>query len=171
MDQRAGAFMFVAADRLTGDPVDVSEPVDPAAHQHRMHGRGRHAELTGDLHRAKPLTPPQPHDLPHQMRWGLGRTAARPRGPISHPGRTLDPVPGGPLRRRAGRDHEHLRRRRTGPAAIDNELGKTQPGARGQRSVSVGHEGLRSVKRFLDSSTSQPEAFACLNDRPTSTHR
>jgi hypothetical protein len=35
--------------------------------------------------------------------------------------------------------------------------------------ISVGHEGLRFVKRFLESSTSQPEAFACLSDRPTST--
>ena len=40
MQQRARVIVFVAADRLTGDPVDTGQPVDPAADQHRVHGRG-----------------------------------------------------------------------------------------------------------------------------------
>ena len=30
--------MFVAADRFAGDPIDVGEPVEPAADQHGVHG-------------------------------------------------------------------------------------------------------------------------------------
>jgi hypothetical protein len=41
VQQRAGMVVFVAADRFTGAPVDMRQPVDPAADQHRMHGRGR----------------------------------------------------------------------------------------------------------------------------------
>ena len=38
-------------------------------------------------------------------------------------------------------------------------LASRKPSFRGQGSISVGHEGLPAVKRFIDSSTSQPEAF------------
>lgn len=34
---------FVAADRFAGEPVDVAQPVDPAADQDGVHGRGRNA--------------------------------------------------------------------------------------------------------------------------------
>ncbi|OLM08679.1 hypothetical protein Ae505Ps2_6066 [Pseudonocardia sp. Ae505_Ps2] len=57
MDQRAGMGVLVAAQRFAGDPVDVGEPVDPAAHQDRVHGRGGHTEPPGDLDRAQPVPP------------------------------------------------------------------------------------------------------------------
>jgi hypothetical protein len=38
VDQLAGAFTLIAADRFAGDPVDVGQPVDPAADRHGMHG-------------------------------------------------------------------------------------------------------------------------------------
>jgi hypothetical protein len=44
-------------------------------------------------------------------------------------------------------------------SSLDGQASKTQTSTRGQQGISVGHEGLRPVKRFLDSSTSQPEAF------------
>jgi hypothetical protein len=169
MDQRAGMVVFVAAQRLTGHPIDMTEPADPAAHEHGMHRRGRQAELAGDLHRAETVPRPQLHDLPNDGLRGLGRAGLRSRAAIGHPGRSLVSVPTGPLASGARRHHEHLRRRRVRPALLDDELGQPQAGARGQLGISVGHEGLRSVKRYLDSSTSQPEAFVCLNDRPNST--
>src|SRR5688500_14763623 len=48
VDQVAGALMLVASDRLSGRPVEVAEPVEPAADQDRVHGRGLHAEPVGD---------------------------------------------------------------------------------------------------------------------------
>jgi hypothetical protein len=53
VDQRAGIGVFVAAQGFAGDPVDVGESVDPAAHQDRVHGRGGQAEAAGDLNRAE----------------------------------------------------------------------------------------------------------------------
>ena len=117
VDQRAGMVVLVAAQRFAGDPVDVGEPVDPAPHQHRVHGRGRHPEPAGDLDRAEPVTPPQRHDPPHHLRAGLGRAAVRPRAAVGHPGRPFGAVAVGPLLRGARRDHEHLGRRGIGPAA------------------------------------------------------
>ena len=54
VDQRPGMVMFVAADRLPGDPVDPGQPVGPAADQDRMDGGGRQAEPAADLDRAEP---------------------------------------------------------------------------------------------------------------------
>ena len=67
VDQRAGVSVFVAAQRFAGDPVDAEEPVDLSPDQHRVHRRGRHADEPADLHRSQPATPPQSHDLAHQL--------------------------------------------------------------------------------------------------------
>jgi len=40
-------LVFVPADPLTGDPVDVGEPVEQAPHQYRVHRGGLHPELVG----------------------------------------------------------------------------------------------------------------------------
>jgi len=45
----AGVRVFIAADQFSGGAVDVAEPVEPTAHQHRVHGRGGHAEPVTDL--------------------------------------------------------------------------------------------------------------------------
>ena len=42
---------------------------------------------------------------------------------------------------------------------IDNQTRQSKTCFRGQFSVNVGHEGLLVMKRILDNSTSQPEAF------------
>ncbi|MBE1494225.1 hypothetical protein H4696_001325 [Amycolatopsis lexingtonensis] len=166
MDQRSGMVVFVAAQRFAGDPVDVGEPVDPATHQYRVQRGCRQAEPAGDLDRAQPVTPPQPHDRPHHRPRSAGRAAVGTAAAISHPGYTFDAVTIGPLRGRLRRDHEHFRCGGVGPALLDDQAGESESGAWGQGGVRVGHEGLRWVKRFLDSSTSQPEAFTCLCDRP-----
>src|SRR5215203_860116 len=51
VDQRSWVRVLEATQGFTGDPIDVREPVDPAAHKHRVHRRGRDTELTGDLDR------------------------------------------------------------------------------------------------------------------------
>ena len=53
VDQRAGVVVLVAAQRFAGDAVEMGQPVDPAPHQHRVHGRGGQAEPAGDLDRAE----------------------------------------------------------------------------------------------------------------------
>jgi len=57
VDQRAGRVVLVAADRFAGVPVDVREPVEPAADQDRVHGRGGQVQPGADLDRAKPAAP------------------------------------------------------------------------------------------------------------------
>ena len=41
VDQRTRVGVLVAAQWFTGDPVDSTQTVDPAADQHGVHGRGR----------------------------------------------------------------------------------------------------------------------------------
>src|SRR5688572_28437243 len=77
VQHRAGGVVLVAADRLAGGPVDVGEPVYPAAHQHRVHRGGGHTHPVGDGHRAQPLLPPQVHDLAHDWLRGAPRAAVR----------------------------------------------------------------------------------------------
>jgi hypothetical protein len=58
---------------LADGAVDVGEPVEPAADQHRVHrGRGQ-PESVGDLDRAQPLLPAQVHDLAHDRPRGAPR--------------------------------------------------------------------------------------------------
>ena len=57
--------MLVSPEGFSGDPVDATESVDPAAHQNRMDGRGCQPELATNLNWAESLTPAQPHDLAH----------------------------------------------------------------------------------------------------------
>lgn len=110
VDQGAGLLVFVAADRLTGGAVDVGEPVDPTADQHRVHGRGRHVESIGDLDRTEPLFPPQVHDLAHDrgrrpvrlMMRGRGRPASR-RDPPRDTGRPTSSLSA--RTRRSARQH------------------------------------------------------------------
>jgi hypothetical protein len=71
MDQRAGMSMLITTQRLAGDTVDMGQPVDPAPGQHRVHRRARHIEPTSDLNRTEPATPPQAHDLAHNLGLGL----------------------------------------------------------------------------------------------------
>jgi hypothetical protein len=61
--------VFVAADRLTGHPVDMAVPVEPAAHQHCMHRGGGQAELVTDRDRSESTFTAQVHDLAdHRLR-------------------------------------------------------------------------------------------------------
>jgi hypothetical protein len=43
VDQRAGVRVLVTPDRFTRHTIDVAEPVQSTPHQHRVHGRGWHA--------------------------------------------------------------------------------------------------------------------------------
>ena len=88
VQQCAGMIVFVAADRLTGRPVEVGEPIQAAADQHRVHRRGRHTQPGADLHRPEPFAPSQVHDRPHERlrgpagdRCGREDRSAIPAGP------------------------------------------------------------------------------------------
>lgn len=123
----------------------------------------RHRTRTADLHR--PEAPPAPrfHDLFHQFRRRLRRHPVRAAGSISPPRSTICPIPGSPLPGRDRRHHEQLRRRGRGPSALDDQPCESKTGARGQRSVSVGHEGLlvgEAVPRQLHSTTGRPSSIS-----------
>lgn len=70
--------MLVAAQGFAGDPVQARQPVDPAADQYGVHGRGGHAEPAGNLDRAESVAPSQPDDTAYQVCWGLGRARVLP---------------------------------------------------------------------------------------------
>jgi hypothetical protein len=97
VDQRAGLVVFVAADRFTGAPVEVGQPVQPAADQHGVHRRGRQAQLVTYLDRPEPLPPAQPHDPLHHRPRGPRRAPQRAAGPVLHV-TDLRPVTGGAQR-------------------------------------------------------------------------
>jgi hypothetical protein len=70
VEQVAGCGVFIAADRFPADPVEVAEPVEPAPHEHRVHGRGGQAEPVTDADRSESSFPAQVHDLADQRRRG-----------------------------------------------------------------------------------------------------
>src|SRR4051794_7692421 len=53
----SSSLLLVAADRLAGARVDVTESVPPAAHQPRVPRRGLDIEPPADLHRPQPVPP------------------------------------------------------------------------------------------------------------------
>ncbi len=77
VQQIPGMGVFVAAHRLTGDPVEVREAVDPTAHQHPVRGGRRTPDPGGDLDRPEALLPAQVHDLAHHGRGGLAGAVVR----------------------------------------------------------------------------------------------
>jgi hypothetical protein len=165
--------MFIATDRFTGGSVDVGEPVDPAAHQDRVHGRCRHRETIADLNRTQALFPAQVHDLAHDRHWGAVRLPIWPRGAVAHPRWPLRAIASGPLRCGLPRHVITLGRASRRPAVVDDEPRQPQPGTRGQSSVgmgSVGHEDLLVVERFLGSSTPHREVFTRLRPQIVSSH-
>jgi hypothetical protein len=122
--------MFVTPQGFAGDAVDAGQVVDPTPGQHRVHGRGRHVRPAADLHGPQPVTPPHANHPAHHLGPGPGRTHVRSRAAVGHPGRTL------------GRKRARLNRARGVKAAFAWDT-----------------KASWLVKRFLDSSTSQPEAF------------
>ncbi len=148
VQQRTGVVVFVAADRFAGTPVDVPEPVEPAADQHRVHGRGGQPEPGGDRDRPQPMPPPQVHDRPHHRLRRPRRRAVRTRGPVRHPGLAGLPVALRPPRRGRPRHVVALRRPSHRPAVVHDKPSEPKTRPRGQRSVSVGHEDLPVVMRM-----------------------
>jgi hypothetical protein len=65
VDQLAGMVVFVAADRLAGDPIHIGQAADATADQDGMHGGGGQPNPRADLGRPQPLGPAQVHDPPH----------------------------------------------------------------------------------------------------------
>jgi hypothetical protein len=100
--------MFVAADRLAGDPIDMGEPMQSAAGQYRVHGRGGHVAAGTDLDRAQVHPHPVAHDLAHELWRGLDRAVVGPAGPVVHTGRTELAVALGPAFRGRPGDLEPL---------------------------------------------------------------
>ncbi|GAA3456229.1 hypothetical protein GCM10018962_80630 [Dactylosporangium matsuzakiense] len=48
----------------------MRQPAEPAAHPHRVHGRGRHPEPAAELRRARTAPTPQPRDQDDRRPWG-----------------------------------------------------------------------------------------------------
>lgn len=96
MDRRSGVVVFATTDGFASDPVDMAEPVDLTARQDSVDGRGGHAELAADLHRAQPASPPSRHDPLHHLRRRLRWHRAWPTGRISHSSFAFSTVSGGP---------------------------------------------------------------------------
>jgi hypothetical protein len=113
--------VFVAADRLAGDPVEVGEAVDPTPAQHLMRRRGCAAHPGGDLDRAQALLPAQVHDLAHHRRWNRSWTAMWPAGPIDQAGLALEAVAGGPPVGGGPGDLEPFRGPRDRPVLLDDQ--------------------------------------------------
>jgi len=62
VDQVAGPWVLVAADRPAGWAVQPGQPVHSVADQDAVHGGGRQTKPGGDAGRAEPFTPAQPED-------------------------------------------------------------------------------------------------------------
>jgi len=91
------------------------------------------------------------HGEPHRLRGLLGLGVAC-GGPVAHACRPFGGVAISPLLRCLERRHESRRGSRWRPTVIDNQTGHLQPCTWRQSGIgmgSVGHEGLRVVKRFL----------------------
>jgi hypothetical protein len=157
VDKGSGVIVLVAADHLTGAPIDVGQPVDPAADQHRVHRGGRHVEPPADLDRAEAFLPPQVHDLADHWLRCASRAVMRAAGPVGHR-RARRHLPGGfelgavavrpALRGRPGHP-EVLSNLHYWPAVLDDESTDPNTLNRRQSSISVGHEDLLVVERFL----------------------
>jgi hypothetical protein len=78
--------MLVSPEGFSGDPVDATESVDPAAQQNGVNGRWWQAELAADLDRTETSTPPDPHDPSDQLWWCLeGIEASNAAGSTDQP--------------------------------------------------------------------------------------
>jgi hypothetical protein len=121
MEQVPGVGMFVAADRLAGGAVDMSEPADPTPTQHLMRGRCGAADPGGDLDRSQTLLPAQMHDLAHHRCRGRSRTVVGAAGPVGHAGLALGAVAGGPPVGGGPGDLEPLGGAGDRPAVLDDQ--------------------------------------------------
>jgi hypothetical protein len=121
MDHRPRVGVFVTADDFAGAFVDVVQLVDPHPHQHRMHCRGRHAELYGDTDRSQTLFPSQETNLAHHLLGRFGWAQVGPGGAIFDPRSAHRLISGGPPVRCRPRRVEVLRCRRHRPAVVDNQ--------------------------------------------------
>ena len=168
MDKGTGVVVLVAADHLPATAVDVPEPVQPAADQDRVDRRRGHSEPARDLNWSEPLAPAQVHDLADQR---LGRLAgrvgrsARPVLQVSRQDRRcrrleLRAIAVSPALGCRPGHHEQLGGLSDRDVVLDNEPADPQALDRSQGSVSVGHEDLLGVGRFLNSSTPRQEVFA-----------
>lgn len=103
VDHQARVSVLLAAEHFLGADVDVREPVEPTANQHRVRGRGRHRQSGSDLLGRRALTPPQGHDLAFDRLGGAVRTAMRTTQAVvpavrAHLGIASGPAFGGRLR-------------------------------------------------------------------------
>jgi len=152
--------MLVSPEGFSGDPVDATESVDPAAQQNGVNGRWWQAELAAVLDRTETSTPPDPHDPSDQLWWCLeGIECGR-----------LDrsAIPGSPsARKRAAHFRAVMVETMNifdapdgGHPIINDQARQTQRSARSQGGIRVGHEGLLVREAVSRQLPSQPEAFA-----------
>jgi hypothetical protein len=143
VDQCARDRVLVAADRLSGGAVAPGEPVEPAAEQDAVHGRGRQADLGGNVDRAQAVTQPQPDDLADQP-WGrAGGAVPGPAGTVGHASWSVGLVAKDPSAHSRPGALEPLGSSGMASTVLHHSLGHPQASTRSQTGVSVGHEDLR----------------------------
>jgi hypothetical protein len=150
VDQLAGAVAFVAADDLSGGPVQEGQAVQAVADQDAVHGRGGQAQDRTDAGRAELAVLTQTAhaglDRPcRAVRCRAVRCRARTAGPIVQSRLAFGPPAAHPhVRGDAGDAHlgGNMSDRTTGADTFDQQ----PPATDGQPGITVEHEGLRAVK-------------------------
>ncbi len=149
VDQRPGMVVLVAADRFTGGPVDMGQPVEPAPDQDLVHRRGgdpgtgrRAGPGRGACATAArtPAAPPAPASGPAAGAGRLDRSA------IGSPGG----IPVGPPLHRRPRHLEPGGDLADRPALVDDQLGDLQPGRGVSAALAWDTEDLLFVERTFE---------------------
>src|SRR5207249_2681874 len=113
-----------AADHPPADPVHPDQAVDPVAHEHPMHGGGRHVEDRGDAGGPELATTTQSQDPLLDLSPSAVGTARRATGAVRQSSLTFGQIAIPPLRRGLARDVHCLGGGADRPTGIDP---KAQP--------------------------------------------
>jgi hypothetical protein len=138
----AGVVVFVAAHPLTGGAVEVGQASDPVAGQDAVHGGGGDAEQEPDAGGSPPAQDPDFDDASFGAGRSLVWAVVWAGGAVVHASGPVLAEPVGPAGRGADRDLEPLRGLAQRPAVLDDAAGQPLTPERGQRGVTVEHEGL-----------------------------
>ncbi len=167
--QVAGCVVLVAAYCPAGGPVEVCESGEFVAAQDPVHCSGIQAQQVGDACRSPPAQDADFDDSSFGACRCLVRAVVRAAGPIGHPGRAVVAVAVGPAFGGGVSDLESFGGPSQGPVVLDDTASQTQPPQLRQRGITVGHEDLRKVSAFLDSSHFTRRSSPCQLATPSPT--
>lgn len=145
VDEFAGPGAFVAADGLAGGPVGGGQGGQTVPDQDAVGGGRGDTGAGGQPHRPDPVLAPQPHDLPFDRGGRLAGAVVWAAGAVAHARLAQLPVAARPAGGGGVADLEAIRGPPQRPAVVHDTPGQTQPAGRGQRGITVGHEGLLAV--------------------------